>query len=342
MPGYQQRIRVSTGYLNETRQFLSFLKRICSSTTSKRKLKYRYQGKGYFKLSFEGTPGRLDAFFQELLLNKGLYYYSCTLSKRFEIARNVIIPIYSDLIEYRFQNPHSQFLMKHVQGKITESTFLPTDMENIYGYSIEIMYRKWDSGSLSNKDYVIDIDSSLTQFLLERTGHKEGKKSSKFGSLLKSIAEQNVMDREVRKTFERTHNMRGQALHRLSTPKSTDELYSLSVRLMQYFRYLAEFDDSQLIKTEMLNGKRYRRIRYGKEQYEGWRLMADEMPCGDCAVIKGQLHVEGCDIEECPCCRGQYLSCDCIREWQSDPKYASKDYEYPYKFKKWLEGPHLR
>ena len=33
--------------------------------------------------------------------------------------------------------------------------------------------------------------------------------------------------------------------------------------------------------------------------------------CGDCGVQPGGFHHHGCDIEECPRCHGQVLSCDC-------------------------------
>jgi hypothetical protein len=50
------------------------------------------------------------------------------------------------------------------------------------------------------------------------------------------------------------------------------------------------------------------RIRYGDEP-DDWS--ANDRPCHDCGVIKGQLHVSGCDVEHCPSCKTQLISCDC-------------------------------
>lgn len=56
-----------------------------------------------------------------------------------------------------------------------------------------------------------------------------------------------------------------------------------------------------------ISGIDYRRIPFGDEP-DDWG--ADHSPCHDCAVIKGQF-VIGCDVERCPSCGGQVISCDC-------------------------------
>lgn len=65
---------------------------------------------------------------------------------------------------------------------------------------------------------------------------------------------------------------------------------------------------AQQIESYRLEGRDIPRVRYGKEQSD-WH--ADTVPCHDCAVIAGEFHVPGCDVEECPICHGQLIACDC-------------------------------
>lgn len=56
----------------------------------------------------------------------------------------------------------------------------------------------------------------------------------------------------------------------------------------------------------------YPRVPYGKEK--NWlKVSSDfaEVACHDCAVVKGQLHVPGCDVEACPKCGNSAIVCGC-------------------------------
>ena len=33
--------------------------------------------------------------------------------------------------------------------------------------------------------------------------------------------------------------------------------------------------------------------------------------CGDCQALEGEYHELSCDLERCPFCGGQLISCDC-------------------------------
>jgi hypothetical protein len=65
---------------------------------------------------------------------------------------------------------------------------------------------------------------------------------------------------------------------------------------------------AQEIVSFKSDGRDIPRIRYGSEKTD-WN--AGKIPCHDCRVLAGEFHVPSCDVEECPVCGEQLISCDC-------------------------------
>ena len=71
----------------------------------------------------------------------------------------------------------------------------------------------------------------------------------------------------------------------------------------------AEFKRAQAVTQLVINSRELERVRYGEEE-----TVRDLPKCEDCSAPKGSLHLFGCDLEECPRCGGQIITCDCFFE----------------------------
>jgi hypothetical protein len=101
------------------------------------------------------------------------------------------------------------------------------------------------------------------------------------------------------------------------------ENWPVEARLILYFRQnFIVYNGVEMHKAnprDILDGQRidclirdltlYRRIPLGSETMWG---TPDWSACPDCGAQKGQFHTDACDIEGCPNCHCQLLSCDCL------------------------------
>jgi hypothetical protein len=59
----------------------------------------------------------------------------------------------------------------------------------------------------------------------------------------------------------------------------------------------------------VINGQEFERVKYGSGE--------DDLKfpkCDDCGVPRGFHHLIGCDLEPCPRCTCQAITCDCFHD----------------------------
>jgi len=313
--------------------FFAFLRR----AASKHAVKFRVSsdGPGQFTFSVSRKQNEaMDLFIQELMFNHGVYYYLCSLPNRKEIARQVVQPIFEELLEFSYEFLFPFSVRKHLLEGTTG--WVAGEFSDELARRYETLFWRLKLKMISNYEFIRDLDDLLTEFMLRRLGYKKGQKSLKFNLLVDECGRKNIIwEKDVRKRFNNIHGLRTRGLHRLEREIPDAEIRHIAQEMYFAFEYINDYFRAQDEKTSWRSGKRYRRIRFGQE-IRRWRHTMSKgfeaewaeitrKPCGDCGVSRGELHLDGCDIEVCPCCGGQYMCCDCNREYDDDDETPERD-----------------
>ncbi len=309
--------------------FFAFLKRAAGKHSLKLCVSSSSPGRFIFSISRKESE-KFDLFLQELMFNHGPYYYLCSLPNRTAVARLAVCPIFQKLLEFGYEFMYPSLIRRHVlEG---EGGWVAGEFSDEMARRYETLFWRLKLKTISNYEFIRDLDDLLTEFMLRRLGYTKGQKTLKFPLLVDECGKQNIIwEKDVRKRFNKIHTLRTRGLHRLEREIPDSEISQIALKMYFAFEYVNDYFEAQREKTVVLSGKRCRRVRYGNEirhwnppTPDDFKVKWAEIitrPCHDCGVRRGELHHEGCDMETCPRCGHQYMCCDCEREYEEEDDF---------------------
>ena len=84
---------------------------------------------------------------------------------------------------------------------------------------------------------------------------------------------------------------------------------------------------SCVVDAVEIRSRRWTFAPFGSER--GWPKPRPGELCPDCGVRAGGMHHVGCDLQTCPACGGQFISCGCWEEVDDDGNVVDEAHEPP-------------
>jgi hypothetical protein len=105
------------------------------------------------------------------------------------------------------------------------------------------------------------------------------------------------------------------AKERYNSQPSDTERYELEAEVLETTHAKCEACDQRMAVNNGCTATKLI-IKKGSSSYGALRVPYDQLvPCHDCNVGFDQLHHPGCDMERCPSCGGQAISCGHVTDW---------------------------
>src|SRR5579864_9494721 len=134
---------------------------------------------------------KFELFLQELMFNHGPYYYLCSLPNRTVAARLAVRPIFQELLEFGYQFMCPSLIRRHVlEG---EGGWVAGEFSDGMARRYEVLFWRLKLKTISNYEFIRDLDDLLTEFMLRRLGYTKGQKTLKFNLLVDECGKRNII-----------------------------------------------------------------------------------------------------------------------------------------------------
>lgn len=236
-------------------------------------------------------------------LNASLYYYGKSKKNQGALKFAIINLVQSMelMFKERLRRTHEAFVYENID-KPKNTVSITTALERLSSIS----QIKFDS-----------IEKSTIQKAIEWRNHIM---HYEVDIVLQEIEARFAILFEFLYSFHQQHL--GDELHRFIN----SENWQVEADLFEIFRqesvvyngveinkaFVQEIVEAQQLTHYVIDNMPIERVKYGGEI--SWLEINDsfaDKSCHDCAVIRGQYHVPGCDVEACPKCGKSAIVCGC-------------------------------